>query len=202
MNVDEGVEIIKTEAPVGDGLAIDETNFPDETLRNYVSTNFDTDGNGALSDAEIAAANVISFVGTEDAPVSVTTLAGIEKLTALKELTIKCVVDLTTINVDNFKTLETMRVDGCRDLTTYTVNNCTNLKLFRYNPYPYSTLIKDLDISTCPNLVIDPDDPQGFMVDKSIETLWISAEQEEAVSNWNYWKYSESETQLNFKVKE
>ena len=37
MNVDEGVEIIKTEAPAGDGLAIDETNFPDPALRAAVA---------------------------------------------------------------------------------------------------------------------------------------------------------------------
>lgn len=106
-------------------------------------------------------------------------------------------IDLTTINVDNFTTLETMRVDGCRDLTTYTVNNCTNLKLFRYNPYPYDTLVKTLDISTCPNLVIDPDDSQGFYVWSEVETLYISAAQEDAIKNWIWWK----ESSLTYEVK-
>lgn len=190
-------KVKENSTPAGDGLVIDATSFPDETLRNYVSTNFDTNSDGALSEDEIAAATVISFVGTESSPISVTTLEGIENFTALKELTINYVIDLTTINVDNFTTLETMRVDGCRDLTTYTVNNCTNLKLFRYNPYPYDTLVKTLDISTCPNLVIDPDDSQGFYVWSEVETLYISAAQEDAIKNWIWWK----ESSLTYEVK-
>lgn len=190
-------KVKENSTPAGDGLVIDATSFPDETLRNYVSTNFDTNSDGALSEDEIATATVISFVGTESSPISVTTLEGIENFTALKELTINYVIDLTTINVDNFTTLETMRVDGCRDLTTYTVNNCTNLKLFRYNPYPYDTLVKTLDISTCPNLVIDPDDSQGFYVWSEVETLYISAAQEDAIKNWIWWK----ESSLTYEVK-
>ena len=190
-------KVKENSTPAEDGLVIDATSFPDETLRNYVSTNFDTNSDGALSEDEIAAATVISFVGTESSPISVTTLEGIENFTALKELTINYVIDLTTINVDNFTTLETMRVDGCRDLTTYTVNNCTNLKLFRYNPYPYDTLVKTLDISTCPNLVIDPDDSQGFYVWSEVETLYISAAQEDAIKNWIWWK----ESSLTYEVK-
>ena len=37
----------------GGGVAIDEEHFPDETFREYVSENFDRNGDGELSDAEI-----------------------------------------------------------------------------------------------------------------------------------------------------
>ncbi|MDE6762859.1 MAG: hypothetical protein K2J73_04185 [Oscillospiraceae bacterium] len=40
-------------------IAIDETNFPDENFRNYISETFDTDNNGSLSDEEIANVNTI-----------------------------------------------------------------------------------------------------------------------------------------------
>ena len=37
-------------------VAVTALNFPDNTFRNYVSENFDTDSNGLLSDEEIASA--------------------------------------------------------------------------------------------------------------------------------------------------
>ena len=36
-------------------VAVDETNFPDANFRSYVSTNCDTDSDGMLTEAEIAA---------------------------------------------------------------------------------------------------------------------------------------------------
>jgi hypothetical protein len=40
-------------------VAINETNFPDDTFRKYVSDEFDTDGDGVLSTDEIAAVTYI-----------------------------------------------------------------------------------------------------------------------------------------------
>lgn len=42
------------------GIKINETNFPDENFRKYVSDNCDTDKNGSLSDDEIAAVKEIN----------------------------------------------------------------------------------------------------------------------------------------------
>ncbi len=43
---------LPTPTPTPAGLAVDETNFPDEAFREYVSTYVDTDGDGRLSQEE------------------------------------------------------------------------------------------------------------------------------------------------------
>lgn len=45
----------------GGDVAIDETNFPDEIFRDYISENFDTDKNGSLSAEEIENASELSL---------------------------------------------------------------------------------------------------------------------------------------------
>ncbi len=45
--------------PTAVGVAVASTNFPDETFRDYVSANCDTDGDGYLSTEEIAAVTTI-----------------------------------------------------------------------------------------------------------------------------------------------
>lgn len=62
-------------------VEINEENFPDEIFRQYVSDNFDTDGNGFLSELEIARQDFIN-VSNEN----ITTLKGIEFFTSLKKL--------------------------------------------------------------------------------------------------------------------
>ena len=66
----------------GVGVAeINATNFPDSTFRNYVSSNFDMDGDGVLSAAEIADATNISVNS-----MGISSLKGIEYFTAVVEL--------------------------------------------------------------------------------------------------------------------
>ncbi len=48
-------------ASATDDVAIDETNFPDETFRSYISENYDTDKNGVLSSEEIENATELSL---------------------------------------------------------------------------------------------------------------------------------------------
>ena len=48
-------------AYAADDIAIDETNFPDEAFRGYISENYDTDKNGSLSDEEIENATELSL---------------------------------------------------------------------------------------------------------------------------------------------
>ena len=62
-------------------VAIDEANFPDATFRSYVSSNFDTDSNSALSDSELAAVTTISVSN-----MGITSLQGIEHFEILMEL--------------------------------------------------------------------------------------------------------------------
>ena len=67
-------------AAFGD-VAIDATNFPDATFRSYVSTNFDANSDGTLSDAEIAKVTQIDVSNT-----GVANLMGIENFTELEKL--------------------------------------------------------------------------------------------------------------------
>lgn len=59
-------------------VVINETNFPDEALRNYASQ-YDEDGNGTLSDAELATITIINAGG-------ILNLKGAEHFTNLEEL--------------------------------------------------------------------------------------------------------------------
>ena len=62
-------------------VAVDAANFPDAVFRSYVSSNFDSDNNGALSDSEIAGATGIYVSGQ-----GISSLSGIEHFTALTVL--------------------------------------------------------------------------------------------------------------------
>ena len=82
------------------GIAVDKTNFPDPVFRDYVSINFDTDGDGYLSDEEIAAVTSIDCSGTEEAPGSIASLKGVEHFTALE--TLNCYYNkLTSIDLSS-----------------------------------------------------------------------------------------------------
>ena len=48
---------------VDDGVAIDETIFPDPKFRAYISEQFDTDQNGVLSQEEIKQIKTLKFAG-------------------------------------------------------------------------------------------------------------------------------------------
>ena len=67
--------------PAFGDVNIDSTTFPDAKFRSYVSTNFDTNADGKLSEVEISKAQRINAQS-----VGVMNLKGIEHLTALKKL--------------------------------------------------------------------------------------------------------------------
>lgn len=68
------------------GVELSAENFPDEVFRNYVSENFDEDGDGWLDEAEIAEVRNIDVRGTEEAKGNITSLKGIEYFTNLNNL--------------------------------------------------------------------------------------------------------------------
>ncbi len=72
-----------TPTPTGEGVKINESNFPDGSFRAFVKENFDTDGNGILSDSERRSVSDLNI-----AIESVRDLRGIEYLPALRSL--KC----------------------------------------------------------------------------------------------------------------
>ena len=73
-------------------VAIDATHFPNPAFRSYISTNFDENADGTLSDAEIAGIHEINLTvadvgGTYGKVYGSTGLSGIEFLTSLRRLT-------------------------------------------------------------------------------------------------------------------
>ncbi len=62
-------------------IEINAENFPDDTFRTYVSSNFDTDSDGVLTDSEISAVTDISV-----SSYGISSLKGIEFFTALTSL--------------------------------------------------------------------------------------------------------------------
>ncbi|MDE7289489.1 MAG: carbohydrate-binding domain-containing protein, partial [Oscillospiraceae bacterium] len=114
-----------TEIP--EGVAISAENFPDTVFRNYVSENFDTDGNGILSEEEIAEATFVNVRQKSDTTDGgVTSLRGIEYLTALESL--YCQYNANLIEIDVSKNTALTRLScGSTSITSLNVSNNTSL---------------------------------------------------------------------------
>ncbi|MGM9623879.1 MAG: leucine-rich repeat domain-containing protein [Butyricicoccus porcorum] len=119
------------------GIAIDTTNFPDKTFREYVSDNFDENEDGVLSDEEIAKAESITCNYHE-----ISNLKGIEHFTALTAL--NCSNNkLTNLDVSNNKALEYLNCSG-NQLTELEVDSNTALKTLDCG----SNFLTKLDVSS------------------------------------------------------
>ena len=106
--------------PFAEGIAINETNFPDAIFRSFVQSNYDKDGNAILSEAEIVTVEVMD-VGAK----------GIADLTGIKYFTnmdlLNCSENqLTSLDVSNCTALTSL---FCFDsqLTSLDVSGCTSL---------------------------------------------------------------------------
>ena len=121
--------------------AINALNFPDSNFRNYVSSSFDKDNSGSLSNAEIEAATLINVNNMR-----ITDLKGVEILTSATM--IYCAENyLTSLDVSKNTKL---RVLSCRD------NQLTSLELYS-NPelvtlYCQNNRIQDLYLNDVPLL--------------------------------------------------
>ena len=107
-------------------VTINAANFPDNTFRNYVSQNFDTDSSGILTDAEIAA---ISYIEVREQGIS--SLRGIENFTALED--IDCSRNnITELDISHNTLLEYL---GCENnaLTAIDVSHNPLLKIINLN---------------------------------------------------------------------
>ena len=101
-------------------VTINATNFPDANFRTYVSDNFDSDMDGYLSDAEIAAVTKINVSFK-----SISNLTGIAFFTALQ--TLSCYADqLTALDVSKNTALEKLSCNG-NQLTALDVSKNTAL---------------------------------------------------------------------------
>lgn len=134
-------------------VAIDEANFPDDLFRDYVSTNFDKNNDGALSSDEISKVTEID-TGKD---FSIYSLKGIEYFTELKSL-IADEANLSEVDVSantNLTFLSLMHADITEldiskntELTDLNVNTC-NLKSIDLSQ---NTKLKMLDIGFNENL--------------------------------------------------
>ena len=136
------------EPPAG-SVEISAANFPDENFHDYISENFDTDENGTLSAAELAAVEEINCAGMDIAD-----LSGIKFFTALKKL--NCGGNpsagggaLTALDVSGMTALETLEA-GANPLQTLNVQGCTALKEL----YCYFGALSTLDVTGCPALSV------------------------------------------------
>ena len=102
------------------GVEINSTNFPDDNFRSYVSGSFDVDGDGTLSDSEIASVTSINVNSR-----GISSLQGVGYFTALTEL--YCDYNqLTALDISNNTALTELRCLG-NQLTTLDVSNNTAL---------------------------------------------------------------------------
>ena len=142
------------------GICIDETTFPDNSFRAYVSDYCDPDGDGYLSDEEVAAVKEIN-----DAMIKpIGSFQGIEYFTQLEKLRIGNfqgtsldllnLTHLTYIYCDS-EVITSLNVSGCSQLETLTcygnklssidVSGCTQLGTLNCQ----QTALTSLDVSDC-----------------------------------------------------
>ena len=99
---------------------INGTNFPDDAFRVYVSNNFDRNGDGVLSNAEI---NAVTQINVRD--MGIASLQGIEYFTALQFLDCGC-NNLTELDLSGNSALTCLDCDG-NSITSLNVSGCTEL---------------------------------------------------------------------------
>lgn len=126
--IDDNVPVL------GDGIAINVTNFPDETFRKFVGgKDIDTDQNGFLSDEEILKVKTIK-VGNK----GIKSLKGIEYFTELDSL--NCARnELTELDVTKNTKLTYLQTRN-NQLTTLDVTKNVELKVLRCNSNQLTTL--------------------------------------------------------------
>ena len=122
-------------------VAINEANFPDATFRSYVSTNFDKDSNGVLSQGELDAVKEIDVNEK-----NITTLKGVEDFVKLEKL--QCNYNqLTALDVTKNPKLTELNCEN-NQLTALDVTKNPNLSYLQCN---YNQLTA-LDVTKNPNL--------------------------------------------------
>ncbi len=102
-------------------VSINATNFPDDIFRAYVSEEFDSNGDGVLSAAEIAAVKEIDVDRK-----GISSLKGVEFFTALEQL-ISSFNNLGSLDVSKNTALKHLQCDG-NNLTSLDVSKNTELE--------------------------------------------------------------------------
>lgn len=144
---------VHAEEPSKTGVEVNEANFPDETFRNYVKENFDSNSDGELSEAEIKGAEEVNLAGRDE----LTSVEGINFLTAVTSINISG-TSVKDVDVTKNPELEKLNVSMMAEYdedynATYPLDSLDvtkNPKLEILN-IEYSS-IKNIDLSKNPNL--------------------------------------------------
>lgn len=135
----------------GEGVAINDTNFPDKNFRTYISKVYDENNNDILDANEIAAVTELTFVDPDNSSVrmaNIASLKGIEYFTALT--TLDCSEQkLTTLDVSANTNLTTLNCSENR-LTSLDLSKNTALTELncRYNKLTSLDLSKNTALTT------------------------------------------------------
>ena len=118
-------------------VAIKTANFPDSIFRNYVSENFDTNSDGTLSNAELAAVTEINVSNK-----NISRLNGIEYFTKLQILScdrnnitnidVSKNTELVSLNC-NFNYLTRLDVSNSPNLNTLSCNYCSQRQQYVFD---------------------------------------------------------------------
>ena len=150
-----GSSIVNVHAaePAQTDVKIDAQNFPDETFRNYVTQEFDSNKDDALSPAEIAAAKIVDLADNN----SVESVRGIELLPALTEINVSGTA-ISGIDVTKNPELKKLNASMCYVFDDdYNMNylltsiDVTQNPKLEYLDITFSKIDK-LDVSRNPNL--------------------------------------------------
>ena len=145
-----------------DSIAVNDTNFPDEDFRNYISQNVDLNHNGSLTSSEISSCtNLYIYAGDDE---YYNSFDGIGYLTNLKY-----------IQIDGCNA-ESVDVSGLAGLLNVSFTNDEYLETITFGQHPSLT---ELTLNNVPvrsaNLSGMPSLTSLYVIDTSISTLDISS---------------------------
>lgn len=151
-------------------VEINATNFPNAAFRQYVSSTFDTNSDGILSDSEIQSITDIRL-RHGDYP-SMTSVQGIEFFTNLQILRLYDYPEIDYIDLSVYPNLEEFRCDycgfltldfssnnsittiycqRCTEITSIVLGNKASLKTIKAS---YNRALNTIDVSGCVNLEV------------------------------------------------
>ncbi len=130
----------------GEGVEISEENFPDANFREFVKQ-YDTSGDGALSDAELAVVTQMETSYVSDSSKRIGDLTGIGIFSSLKKLDVQY-TNVTSLDFSALGQLEEMELSDNNKLTEAAVISQSLKKL---TVYAHANL-ESLDLSGCPAL--------------------------------------------------
>ncbi len=139
-------------ASAAEDIAIDETNFPDEAFRGYISENYDTDKNGALSAQEIENAEELLIedsVYDEDDNL-ITQQLDLTGINYLKKLKVIKILSRNVINAD-ISGIEALTkiVFGCENVSGLVLGDMSAMETLSID----RSDLTELSLVDCPALV-------------------------------------------------